>query len=482
MMTHSPHEDHTGGRRAAHTAAHRGEPADGGSTQGEPGPPGSDHRWTDRTGVRRAALDDAPAWSEPDRPGRAGVRRETPDGAGPRHGLGRGKVRPGTGFGIAVAVLLLFQAAASAPTPLYVVYQRAWGFSPATITQVFAIFVVTLLAALLVGGALSDHVGRRPVLAAAIALEAAAVLLFLTAGGVPALLAARAVQGVATGLAMPVLGATLVDLAPGRAATVNGVAPIGGLALGSLVCGALAQYGPDPTHLVWAVLLAALLAALVGAAVLPESAARRPGALRSLVPRLGVPRRLRRDVAALVPVIVASWALGGLYLSLGPSAALTVFGVRDHFAGGLVATLLCGTGAVTAYALRRRPDAARTIVLLLAAGTAVTLLGTLTASITVAVAGTLVAGVGYGASGLATFGALATLAGPAGPEERGGLFAVAYTVAYLAFSLPAVAAGYAATHAGLRPTVVVYAVIVIVLAAAAAGRARARRTPRPSRR
>ncbi len=373
--------------------------------------------------------------------------------------------RRAAGFVVVTAILVLFQAAASAPTPLYVVYQREWGFSAATVTLVFAIFVFGLLCSLLVLGGLSDHVGRRPVLLAAIGLEALALLVFLTAGGVGALLVARAVQGVATGMVLPALGATLVDLDPPRAAVVNGVVPIGGLALGSLCCGALAEYGPDPTRLVWAVLLGGVALAAAAVPVLPGSA-RCPGAVRSLVPRLGVPRELRRDVSGLVPVIVASWALGGLYLSLGPSAARGVFGIGDHFVGGLVATLLCGTGAVSAYALRKSAPA-RASVLLLAAGTAVTLLGVLARAILLAVAGTVVAGVGYGASGLATFGAMARLAGPADPAERGELFAVGYTVAYLAFSLPALAAGFASTRIGLSATVVAYACLVIAVGLAA---------------
>ena len=74
------------------------------------------------------------------------------------------------------------------------------------------------------------------------------------------------------------------------------------------------------------------------------------------------------------------------------------------------------------------------------------------------------AGAGYGAAGLAAFGSMARLAGPADAAERGGLFAVAYVVAYLAFSLPALVAGYAATQAGLHATVAVYAMLVIVIA------------------
>jgi MFS family permease len=376
------------------------------------------------------------------------------------------------GFVVIIAIMVLFQAASSALTPLFVVYQRSWGFSSATITLIFAIFVFGLLCSLLVAGALSDHIGRRPVLLTSIALESVALSLFLVAGDADILLIARAVQGVATGMVLPALGATLVDFnpphAPGRAAVVNGVVPIGGLALGSLACGALVQFGPDPTHLVWALLLGALALAFLAVLALPEPAERRPGVVRSLVPRLGVPHRLRGDVYALVPVIVASWALGGLYLSLGPSAAVTVFGISSHFVGGLVATLLCGTGAVAAFALRGRPRTTvlRMSVVLLTAGTAVTLSGTITGSVAFAIVGTMVAGIGYGASGLATLGSLAKLAGPAS-AERGALFAVAYAVAYLAFSLPAVAAGYATTLVGLHTTVVVYSIVVIVIGLAA---------------
>jgi MFS family permease len=104
---------------------------------------------------------------------------------------------------------------------------------------------------------------------------------------------------------------------------------------------------------------------------------------------------------------------------------------------------------------------------LLTTGTGVTLLGILSELPAAAIAGTAIAGIGYGASGLASFGAMARLAGPASPAERGALFAVAYTVAFLAFSLPAVAAGYATAHLGLRTTVAAYSVLVIGTALAA---------------
>ena len=381
-------------------------------------------------------------------------------------------------FTAIAAIFVTFTAASSAPSPLYVVYQQLWDFSAVTLTVVFAVYVVGLIAALLMLGALSDHVGRRPVLAAAIGLEIVALILFLVAGDVTVLLVARFLQGIATGAALTTLGAALVDLnpphAPGRAGLVNSVVPPAGLALGSLGTGALVQFAPGPTHLVYALLLAGMVGAALVLLVLPETSGRRPGGVASLVPRLGVPARLRGPVLALVPIIVASWALGGLYLSLGPSVAVGVFGLSNHLIGGLVVTLLCGTGAVTAFALRSWPTPRVLTVagVLLTAGTAVTLAGVQTGNVLLAAAGTVLAGIGFGASALASFGTLAVLAAP---HERGELFAVALTVAYVAFSLPAVIAGLAATSVGLHTTAVVYGLVVVVLGVVALAAQRLRR-------
>jgi len=364
------------------------------------------------------------------------------------------------------AIFITFMAASSAPSPLYVVYQQQWGFSATTLTVVFAVYVLGLIGSLLVLGALSDYVGRRPVLAAAIALELVALVLFITAGNVTVLLVARLAQGIATGAAMTTLGAALVDLnpphAPGRAGVVSGVAPLGGLAVGALGCGALVQFGPEPTHLVYVLLLAGMLVAAAFVAVMPETSVRRPGGLASLKPRVGIPARLRPDVLALTPMLVASWALGGLYLSLGPSVAASLFGLTNHLVGGLVVTLLCATGAITAFALRGWPTdrVLRIAAVLLTVGTATTLVGVQMQSIAIAAAGTVVAGIGFGGSALACFGTLARLAAP---EERGEVFAVAFVISYLAFSLPAVVAGFAATSLGLHTTAVVYGLVVVGL-------------------
>ncbi|MFJ8022459.1 MFS transporter [Streptomyces sp. NPDC096311] len=393
-----------------------------------------------------------------------------PAPGGPPSGrVRRGLSRP-VAFASIAAVFVLFMAASSAPSPLYVIYQHEWSFSATTLTTVFAVYVVGMIGALLVLGALSDHIGRRPVLASAIALEAVAMALFIVADDVSILLTARFVQGIATGAAMTTLGATLVDLnpphAPHRAGVITGAAPAFGLGLGALGCGVLAEYGPHPTRLVYVLLLAALVLAGLLIALIPETAQRRPGVVRSLQPRLGVAPRLRADLMALVPILVASWALGGLYLSLGPSVAANLFGLSSHVIGGLVVTLLCVPASITAFALRGWPTE-RTLALsaaLLLLGTAVGLGGVEANSLTMAASGTAIAGIGFGGSALASFGTLARIAAPA---ERGELFAVAFVISYLAFSIPAVVAGIATTNVGLHETSVVYSAAVIAFSALA---------------
>ena len=112
-----------------------------------------------------------------------------------------------------MAVLLILMLAASGvPSPLYRVYQEEFGFSSGVLTTIFGIYSFALLISLLVVGGLSDHVGRRPVLIAAFVLEAASMALFLFADGVGWLLAARVVQGLATGALTSTLGASVLDL------------------------------------------------------------------------------------------------------------------------------------------------------------------------------------------------------------------------------------------------------------------------------
>src|SRR5271170_920910 len=129
----------------------------------------------------------------------------------------RRPVSPRVSFGLLTSILIALLASSSVPTPLYAIYQAKWGFSDVTITVIFGVYAVAVLASLLVFGSLSDHVGRKPMLLVALVIQAGVMALFATASGLPVLLTARVAQGLATGAALGAIGAGLVDLHPGRA-------------------------------------------------------------------------------------------------------------------------------------------------------------------------------------------------------------------------------------------------------------------------
>ncbi|MEH3148593.1 MAG: MFS transporter [Methylobacterium frigidaeris] len=368
-------------------------------------------------------------------------------------------------FRLYAAVLASFMAAASVPTPLYRLYQAEWGFSPAMLTAVFGIYAAGLLAALLSAGALSDHVGRKPVVLAALLLECLAVALFLAATGPGWLLAARLVQGLATGAAMSALSAGLIDADPERAPLASSLTPLIGLAAGALGSGALADAAPAPLHLPYALLLLVFGAQAASLAGVAETAPRRPGALASLVPRVRVPRSGRRTFVSILPIDVAVWALGGFTLSLIPSLVREATGSPRALAGAAVVAALTGSGAL-AILLARRHRADRVIAaaaLLLAAGVAGTLAGVVAGSVAIMLAGTALAGTGFGAGFL---GVLRMTLSDVAPADRAGLMASLLTVSYLAFSVPAMAAGVAARAYGLVPTALGYGAGTILLALA----------------
>lgn len=380
-------------------------------------------------------------------------------------------------FWTAAGLLLLALAASGVPTPLYRVYSERFGFGPGTLTVVFGIYAFALLLALLVVGGLSDHVGRRPVLAGGLLLMASAMVLFLVADSVGWLMAARVVQGLSMGALTGTLGAVLLDTQRADrpiGALVNSASPGLGLSVGAVGAAVLVEYLAEPTRWVFAVLVVALVLGAATVSLLPETSPRAPGALASLRPSVRVPRPQRPAFLLALPVMVAAWALGGLYLSLGPSLTATVFGVEDHLVGSLLVFAQQGSAALGAV-LGRDLGRERAMVggaLLFASGVVVTIVALLTASLPVMFASAVVSGLGFGLSFL---GAIATVTAGVAPAERAGLLSAVFVVGYLSFSVPAIVAGTVSSSVGLQTVAEVYAVVLVVLALVAVAGVRLRR-------
>jgi len=370
-------------------------------------------------------------------------------------------------FVLLALVLFSFFFAASAPSPLFVVLQHAWGFSSSMLTVAFAVYAIALLVALLVAGSLSDHLGRRPVILGALLAQTGAMLLFVVAHDIQGLVLARVVQGLATGVASGAMTAAVVEAAPAEhkrfGARVGSVSPLAGLAAGALLTGLALQWASDAVPLVFGSLAMLFALGAVGVWFVPESVTPRPGVLTSLVPRVSVPVQARAEFVRGVPVLLTTWALGGLYLSLAPSLLRQVFGVDSGLVNGLAIATLSGIGAVSPTLLQRLAPARAAAIGMasIVAGTVLLLLALQTQSLAGFFLGTALSGVGFGAAFSAVMQALAPLAQA---HQRAELFAAVFVLSYLAFSVPAMVAGRLVVLLGLLHTVQGYVALLLVLA------------------
>ncbi|MCF7532200.1 MFS transporter [Pseudomonas petrae] len=383
-------------------------------------------------------------------------------------------------LGFLAFVLLCFFAASSAPTPLYHLYQQAWGFSSALLTVIFAVYALSLLATLLVFGSLSDYLGRRPVIFIGLLLEIVSMLLFIAATDVSWLIVARVLQGVATGIATSALGAAMLDSDAQQGPLLSSITPMFGMALGALGTSALVEYAPLPMGLAYGLLLAAFMGQAVYLLRVAETVTLQPGVMKTLRPRLAVPAQARGTLLLVLPADIAAWALGGFFLSLAPSLLTAATGSTSVLNGGFAVAALTISGAISIHNLRLRAPRLALLVgcSFLAIGVSVTLAAVNLGWLWLFFTGTVVAGIGFGASFL---GAMRLLLPLAHAHERGALMAAFLALSYLAFCIPALVAGVSIKTAGLVTTTNVYGGVVVLLAVSAlaglliqpAGRARA---------
>ena len=300
-----------------------------------------------------------------------------------------------------------------------------------------------MLAALLGTGSLSDAVGRRPVIVAALSGLAGAMIVFTFAGGLDWLYAARTLQGLATGLLLGATGAALIDLHPRRdgahAGLVNGIASAAGIGAGAGLPGLLVEYLPDPEVLPFLVI--AVLGLLLASAAwrLPEPVER----TGSITLR---PRGAQRPADALADVRAVRAGRAGRVVGRRPlplarpqhrrraapdhqprhRRPVRVRRVRDGHRRPVGAAHDVGPH----HAGRRRRGAHRR--------SAATAASIHEGSLAAFLAGSVVVCFGFGA---AFTGALRLLSAALAQARRAGVMSAFFVVAYASISIPAISAG-----------------------------------------
>lgn len=357
------------------------------------------------------------------------------------------------------AIFAAVMASTTIPTPLYPIYEREFGLSSLTITVVFAVYGVGVMTGLFVFGRLSDHSGRKPPLAGGLLVGALAMLLFLLAQDVGLLLAGRFLIGITAGLYTGTATAWLVDLDDNRdrATKLAIAANLGGLAMGPLMAGLLAQYVPAPLRTAYVVELVLIVASFAAFPLLPETVRRRR--LQLDFAGLRLPAEVRQVFLPAATAGIAAFAVSGVFGAVGPAMLGEILGITAPTASGALVTTLFLASVVGQFLTRRFvPTLALPLgCVALAAGLGLLALSLTAASVTALAAAAVVAGLAQGLIVGAGLGLLTVVA----PVDRRGQVASAYfLVLYVGLIVPVVGFGLVETRLGLTDTGELFCLLV----------------------
>src|SRR6201987_5067590 len=361
-----------------------------------------------------------------------------------------GSRRHRRGFWAVAFAFLAVMALATVPSPLYGLYRARDHFSLFMVTVAFAVYAVGVIAALLLAGHLSDSYGRRRLLLPAVCISVVSAIVFLASKSLPGLLIARFINGISIGIVASTATAYLAELhAVGRPGATAGKAQltasasnVGGLAVGALVAGLLAQWVAHPLTVPYLVFLTALVLGAVGVSRLPETREAPRPRPRYRPQRLSIPpaERGRVCAAALSPFVAFAAnglfaGLAGLFLAVTlhhPSLGLAGAVVAGMFGAAVVAQFLTVGWSVT------RDLQAGMGALVIGIGLAVLAVWLPSPSSALFIAGGLVIGAG---SGAIFKGAVGTVMSISPPERIAESLTGAFLAAYVGISLPVVGAG-----------------------------------------
>jgi MFS family permease len=373
------------------------------------------------------------------------------------------------GYRLTAGVLLIMMLGGTLPVPLYILYEKHMGFGPLGVTVVFAAYVVGTLLALVLLGDLSDHIGRRLVLAAAVVCAAVSTGIFLAATDIGTLIVARVVSGLAAGFATGTATAALAELQPrgdhSAAAVVATGSNLTGLGLGPLVAGLFAQYIASPTHSVFWAYLGACGVALAAVAIIPETV-RHPDHVVSLRPRLAAPPQIRMVVVGACLGVFAAFTVLGLFSSLVPTFLHSLLGLTNLalIGGGSFLIFVCAAAsqAFSARLSARMSESVGVPILLVCLGTFEAALFTKQLALFVIAAVT-----GGVAVGLIFRGGISEINRVAESSHRAAVISTFFAVAYVGLGLPAVLAGLLSVPMGPVDASLVVACLAAIMVVAA---------------
>jgi MFS family permease len=379
----------------------------------------------------------------------------------------RAVVSRNAGFVLVAYAFFVTMIGTTLPTPLYPLFEERYSFGELTVTVIFAVYAFGVIAGLLLFGNLSDEIGRKPVLLLGLAFSAASAFLFVFAGSLAPIYAGRVVSGLSAGIFTGTATAMLVDLAPGGrrrlASLVAVVVNLGGLGVGTLLSGLLADYCASPLRLPFIVDLGLLVPAFLGLLVTPETVERQ--AFRLRLQRLRVPSEVRAVFIRGAAAGFGSFAVAGVFSSVAPVFLGQILGQTSHALAGALVFILFSSSIVGQVGLRRLSDrrALEIGCVLLAGGVGLLALALGIESLAALIPSAIVVGLGQG---LVIGAGLAAINQRAPVEHRAETASSFFVVLYVGLSVPVIGVGVAANSWTLRGAGIAFcaAVAALVLA------------------
>jgi predicted MFS family arabinose efflux permease len=370
------------------------------------------------------------------------------------------------GFWAAAFAFLTVLAYNAVPAPLYSIYQQRDGFSSLTLTVIFSAYAVGVVLSLFTVGHLSDWHGRRRPFVVSLLLCIASGVVFLLWRDLPGLIVGRFIGGLGVGAVTATATAWLGELhaaaRPGvsarRAQVVSTAANLGGIGVGPLVAGVLAQWVVDPLTIPYLVAIAAMVIGLAGVLSAPET--REPARPRPAYrpQRVSVPAHARnRYVAAAVGAAMA-FAVFGLFTSLAPAFLAGPLHHPSHALAGATAFAVFAAAVVSQSLLIRQT--ARTVmaggIAVMIAGMAVLVISVWlsTPNLALFLAGGVITGAGAGAL---FKGVVTTIVAVSAPDSRAEALAGMFLAGYVGLTVPVVALGIMTQSLTLKLSLLIFA-------------------------
>jgi Sugar (and other) transporter len=388
-----------------------------------------------------------------------------------------------SGFWTVAYAYLIVMAVATLPSPLYGLYRIRDHLSALMITIVFAIFAGGTIAALLADRFLAARVGRRGVMLGSVATMMIAVGLLAAWKALPGLLIGRLLSGVAVGLASGTAITYLIELrlranpaaSAARAQVIGTCVTVGGLGIGPLIAGFLAQWAGQPLVVSYLVFVGLGAVALAGLSAAPETAALPSRSAPARAAGQGRPVRLPVPAAAGT---LAAFAANGLFAGLSGLFLATTLRHPSHALAGAALFVVFTCGVASQLATARLP-ASR----VLAVGTTSMLAGLVLLVVSVRLASPslplfLIAGGLIGAGSGAVFkGTTGLVLAASPPESRIAMTSALVIALYVGLSVPVIGAGVALNQGASAPNTVLGFAILVALGVSVSGWALLGRRP-----